>query len=142
MKKNNMYKLNKHIKYQNIQDTENRLYFSYIETNHDVMLTIIDNIADSKIYLYNMNKLDICDITKNEFLSICNYWFYDSSEYYPLSFEMSKRGKTEILSPMYVIIPLESVKIINGHIFHYEDKQKVKKRKAKVIKPLVEVKMG
>ena len=84
--------------------------------------------------LFILDKLDISDISKDEFFSICNYWFYDSSDHYPLSFEISKRGYSEKVLPMVKIVHLDGVKSITGHIFCYNTKQKIKKRKARIIK--------
>ena len=120
--------------YKHIQDEKNRLYISLVETTQETFLCIIDNLIDNKLHLFILDKLDISDISKDDFFSICNYWFYDSSDHYPLSFEISKRGYSEKVLPMVKIVHLDGVKSITGHIFCYNTKQKIKKRKARIIK--------
>ena len=113
--------------------TQNLLFLSLIEYKRENYMCIIDNVTPSEIGAYVLDYADQENVPLSEFLSAVTHWFYSKSENYPLSLELSKRGLTGKLAPIFRTFDTTYVARIVGQAFVYESINKTKVRRRRVI---------
>jgi len=127
---------------EHVSDASNLHITSLLRYRDVNYLVIIDNITADEIHAY---VLDACQTTKidlKNFLTLAVTWFYKSSEMHPLSFEISKNGLTEILSPIYRTFDLCHVTRLVGAEFkyHFDEEPKIRRRRANFVKSPTDIK--
>lgn len=127
---------------ENLDSNENHAYLTLIVYKKQKYLVVVDNIVNEEISAFVLDIAETEDIDVNWFLSICNLWFYGSSEKYPLSFEFAKLGQLDQVKSIIKTFNINSVSRIVGRIFMYniQNKPKVKRRKIIPVPEYVEIK--
>ncbi len=110
-------------------------FITLIQYRKDHFLTIIDNSTPKQIKSY---VLDLCGpsrVNEELVIEIASDWWNKHREYYPLSFEFSKKGLTRQMSSIYRSFNIEYVTRIIGPLpkFEMQEVQSVKRRKRKGI---------
>ena len=135
-------KKTKKLELMEIADPMNYQYMTYLEFGKDdSCLCVIDNIDNGEIRLFILDKLKQSAICPSWFISMVNNWYYNSSEKYPLSIEFSKHGLSDVVSDIYIKLPLSNVKKITGRVFSYQmsAEPKVRRRRVKAVPTNVEI---
>lgn len=119
------------LKIESINDRGNLLYLALVEYKRENYLCVIDNVSSASLGAYVLDYAEQENVKINSFLSLVTKWFYSGSDTHPLSFEIARQGLTEQLSPIYKLFDTAYVSRIIGHAFMYEelDKTKVKRRR-------------
>ena len=127
---------------ENLDSNENHAYLTLIVYKKQKYLVVVDNIVNEEISAFVLDIAETEDIDVNWFLSVCNLWFYASSEKYPLSFEFAKLGQLDKVKRIIKTFNINSVSRIIGRIFMYniQNKPKVKRRKIIPVPEYVEIK--
>lgn len=126
---------------EHVKDNVNLYYLSLIEYKREKYLTVIDNIMPHEVSAFVLDFAEQEKINLVNFLSLVNNWFYKSAHLYPLSFELSKHGLTQYMSPLYRTFDKNFISRIVGRPFEFnmEPNTKVKRRKVTPIPPTVEI---
>lgn len=127
---------------ENLDSNENHAYLTLIVYKKQKYLVVVDNIVNEEISAFVLDIAETEDIDVNWFLSVCNLWFYASSEKYPLSFEFAKLGQLDKVKRIIKTFNINSVSRIIGRIFMYniQNKPKVKRRKIIPVPEYIEIK--
>jgi len=127
---------------ENLDSNDNHAYLTLIVYKKQKYLVVVDNIVNEEISAFVLDIAETEDIDVNWFLSVCNLWFYASSEKYPLSFEFAKLGQLDKVKRIIKTFNINSVSRIIGRIFMYniQNKPKVKRRKIIPVPEYVEIK--
>ncbi len=127
---------------ENLDSNDNHAYLTLILYKKQKYLVVVDNIVNEEISAFVLDILETEDIDVNWFLSVCNLWFYASSEKYPLSFEFAKLGQLDKVKRIIKTFNINSVSRIVGRIFMYniQNKPKVKRRKIIPVPEYIEIK--
>lgn len=127
---------------ENLDSNDNHAYLTLIVYKKQKYLVIVDNIVNEEISAFVLDIAETENIDVNWFLSICNLWFYASSEKYPLSFEFAKLGQLDHVKRIIKTFNINSVSRIVGRIFMYniQNKPKVKRRKIIPVPEYIEIK--
>lgn len=127
---------------EEVQESVNHMYISLLEYKRKNYIVIIDNITDAEISAYVLDYANAEDINVAELLSATTFWYYSASERYPLSFEFSKSGLAESMSPLRRTFKKDYVSRLIGKAFSYEieTKPRVKRKRVQKIQQGVEIK--
>lgn len=127
---------------ENLDSNDNHAYLTLIVYKKQKYLVVVDNIVNEEISAFVLDIAETEDIDVNWFLSVCNLWFYASSEKYPLSFEFAKLGQLDKVKRIIKTFNINSVSRIVGRIFMYniQNKPKVKRRKIIPVPEYIEIK--
>lgn len=126
---------------EHVKDSVNLYYLSLIEYKRENYLSIIDNITDHEVSAFVLDYANQERINMVNFLSLVTNWFYKSAHLYPLSFELSKYGLTQQMSPLYRTFDKNFISRIVGHPFSFDmaPVTKVKRRKVTLVPSTVEI---
>lgn len=116
-------------------------FITLIHYRDEHYLTIVDNADDKTIRAY---VLDFCgpeSISEIEITDIAVFWWKNNRERFPLSFEFSRLGVTNLVSKIYKSFNVEYVKRVIGPVnrFDMSDAVSVRRRKRKAIPKGMEV---
>jgi len=127
---------------ENLDSNDNHAYLTLIVYKKQKYLVVVDNIVNEEISAFVLDIAETEDIDVNWFISVCNLWFYASSEKYPLSFEFAKLGQLDKVKRIIKTFNINSVSRIVGRIFMYniQNKPKVKRRKIIPVPEYIEIK--
>ncbi len=128
--------------FENLESNNNHAYLTLIVYKKQKYIVIVDNIINEEISAFVLDILETENIDVKWFLSICNLWYYQSSEKYPLSFEFAKLGQLDHVKRTIKTFNVNSISRIVGRIFIYNihNKPKVKRRKIVPVPEYVEIK--
>lgn len=128
---------------ENLDSNENHAYLTLIIYKKQKYLVVVDNIVNEEISAFVLDNISSEDIDTQWFISVCNLWFYSSSEKYPLSFEFAKLGQLDKVKTIIKTFNINSVSRIIGRIFMYniQNKPKVKRRKIIPVPDYIEIKL-
>ena len=129
---------------ENVDETQlNNAYLTLIIYKKKKYLVIVDNVSDEEIAAFVLDHAEAEGVDLNWFISVCNLWFYKSSDKYPLSFEFAKLGNLEKVKCLLKTFNVSSISRIVGRIFMYNinAKPKVKRRKIVPVPEYVEIKL-
>ena len=121
----------------------NNAYLTLIIYKKEHYLTVVDNVHDEEISAFVLDRAEAEGVDKQWFISVCNLWFYKSSDKYPLSIEFAKMGNYEKVKRMLKTFNVSSISRIIGRIFMYNinAKPKVKRRKIVPVPQYIEIKL-
>jgi hypothetical protein len=129
---------------ENIDESQlNNAYLTLIIYKKQKYLVVVDNVHDEEISAFVLDRAGAEGVDLNWFRSVCNLWFYKSSDKYPLSIEFAKMGNLDKVKSMLKTFNVTSISRIIGRIFMYNinQKPKVKRRKIVPVPTYVEVKL-
>ena len=126
---------------ENLDSDQNHAYLTLIIYKKQKYLVVVDNVGNEEISAFVLDMAEAEGIDVKWFLSVCNLWFYSSSEKYPLSFEFAKTGHLNTVKKIIRTFNTNSVSRIVGRIFMYniQNKPKVKRRKIIPVPEYVEI---
>lgn len=118
-----------------ISDPGNLHFLSVIEYGGKEYLVVVDNISETEVGAYVVDLIQQEKIDFKAFYSLVTRWFYASSDFVPLSFEVSKLGLTPILGKIYRTFETPHVTRLrgNGFCFDFEESCKIRRRKVSTI---------
>lgn len=110
-------------------------FISLVKYDNTNFLTIIDNISNNKIVAYVLDYCKQTNIDEHELIRLANDWFEKHSTVYPLSIDLSKRGKSSEFSKILRSFNIDYVSRVIGPLYEFNmtrDK-KVRRHKKKNI---------
>lgn len=124
-----------------ISDKGNLNMLSLIEHRRDQYLVIIDNIVDDTVYAYVLDYARQEGIDLKTLIDIAESWLQEKSAAYPLSFELSRLGLTEVANRIYKTFDVAYVTRLVGRPFQYDllNPVKVKRRRANLVSSVIEI---
>jgi hypothetical protein len=124
-------------------EANNNGYLTLIIYKKQKYLVVVDNVHDEEVSAFVLDRAEAEGVDTAWFISVCNLWFYKSSDQYPLSFEFAKMGNLDKVKSILKTFPTSSISRIVGRIFMFNinQKPKVKRRKVVPIPSYVEVKL-
>lgn len=125
-------------------DRGNHYYLSVIEYRKENHLIVVDNITEDEIGAYVLELAPQEGINLSDLITVITKWFYSSSFKYPLSFEFSRLGLTQITNKIYRTFELTHVTrlIGNDFTFNINEEPKVKRRRVSSIPAGVEINLS
>lgn len=129
---------------ENVNETEmNNAYLTLLIYKKEKYLVIVDNISDEEITAFVLDHAEAEGVNLKWFISVCNLWFYKSSDKYPLSFEFAKLGNFDKVKCILKTFNVTTVSRIVGRIFMFNinAKPRVKRRKIVPVPQYVEIKL-
>lgn len=121
------------LKVEFVSSKANHHVLSLVEYKRDLYLCVIDNVTQSEIGAYVLDYAEQENVPVAEFLSVVTQWFYSKSDTHPLSIELAKRGLTNTVASIYRTFDTTYVSRIVGNAFSFDDQQKSKVRRRRVI---------
>ena len=110
-------------------------FVTLIQFRQEHLLTIVDNADDKLVKAYVLDGCGQARIDVQRILPVCEEWFKNSNEIYPLSIEFSKQGLSDIVAPIYHTFNVEYISRVIGPFprFNLMDIQSTKRRRRKTI---------
>lgn len=121
------------LKVEHAEERINHRFLSLIEYKREEYLCVIDNYTSTEIGAFVLDYAEQEGINVSDFLKVATRWFYGKSEKHPLSVELARQGLTESVAPIYRTFDTTYVSRIVGQAFTYENLQKSKVRRRRVI---------
>lgn len=117
--------------FEDLENTMNHQFLTLIEYKRVRYLTVIENVVNDEIHAYVLDLLTAEGLDQEWFLSVATRWFYAASERYPLSFEFTKLGQSDVVKKVLKTFNINSLSRVVGKLFVYDTsvKPKVKRRK-------------
>ena len=122
-------------------DYEGYPFITLIQYHREPILTIIDDSNERNIQAY---VLDLCgpeSVDEETLIEVATEWFDTNSERFPLSFEFSRLGMTELISGIYRTYNTDFITRVIGPLptFHMEAAPVVRRRRRNPVPPGVVV---
>lgn len=126
-----------------LEDQSNYMFLTLIEYKKVKHLTIIENIVGDEIKAYALDSLAAEGIDQDWFMSVATRWFYSASDRYPLSFELTKLGRHDVVQKLLKTFSTSSVSRLIGRVFSYriDEPPKVRRRRVKAVQQVTEIKL-
>ena len=126
-----------------LEDRSNYMFLTLIEYKKVKHLTIIENIVGDEIKAYALDSLAAEGIDQDWFMSVATRWFYSASDRYPLSFELTKLGRHDVVQKLLKTFSTSSVSRLIGRVFSYriDEPPKVRRRRVKAVQQVTEIKL-
>lgn len=126
---------------EHVSDRGNLHLLSLLEHRRDRYLVIVDNIDDENITAYVLDYAQQEGVDLRTFIGIAEEWLERSKGEYPLSFELSRLGLTEVARRIYKTFDLAYVTRLVGRSFQYDltTPIRVRRRRASRVPAGVEV---
>ena len=126
-----------------LEDQSNYMFLTLIEYKKVKHLTIIENIVGDEIKAYALDSLAAEGIDQDWFMSVATRWFYSASDRYPLSFELTKLGRHDVVQKLLKTFSTSSVSRLIGRVFSYriDEPPKVRRRRVKPVQQVTEIKL-
>lgn len=117
--------------FERLEDTMNHQFLTLIEYKRVKYLTVVENVVGDEIHAYVLDNLAAEGLDQQWFMSVTTRWFYGASERYPLSFEFTKLGQSDVIKKVLKTFNINSTSRVIGKLFVYDTtiKPKVKRRK-------------
>jgi hypothetical protein len=117
-------------------------FITLLQYHREPILTIIDDSNDRNIQAY---VLDLCgpeSVDEEVLITIATEWFDTNSDRFPLSFEFSRQGMTDLLSGIYRTYNTDFITRVIGPLpaFNMESTPSIRRRRRKPVPPGIEVK--
>lgn len=126
-----------------VENNQNYLYLSLIEYKRTTYLCVIDNVKKDEITAYVIDNITDNSLSLQDFLSVCNIWYYRSSEKYPISMEFNRLGLNDRVYSLVKTFNSDYVTRIVGKVFTFnlDAKPKVKRKRANLVPKGVEIRV-
>jgi hypothetical protein len=126
---------------EHVSDTGNLRLLSMLEHRRDRYLVIVDNISDDAITAYVLDYAQQEGVDLRTFIQLAEDWLATSNGEYPLSFELSKMGLTNIAKRIYKTFDLAYVTRLVGQPFSYDLQTplRVRRRRANKVPAGIEI---
>lgn len=126
---------------ENIVDRGNLNMLSLLEHRRDQYLVIVDNMNEDVICAYVLDYARQEGIDLKIFIEVAEGWLAGKNAEYPLSFEMSRLGLTEVANKIYKTFDSAYVTRLVGRPFQFEltTPVKIKRRRANKVQAGIEI---
>lgn len=116
-------------------------FITLIQHRNQHVLTIVDNADDKVVRAF---VLDLCgpeNVNELIVINAASTWFYTQKQRYPLSFEFSRLGISNIVSKIYRTYNVEFITRVIGPLPKYDMQavQSVRRRRRKAVSPGTEI---
>lgn len=120
-------------------DYDGYRFLTLIQYRDNKILTIVDDTTDKLIRAYVLDNCEACKVNKEILIRVAIEWFEINDGKYPISFEFSKLGLTEAVSPVYHTFNKDYVTRAIGPMpaFNMNKAPTVKRRRRRVLSPAI-----
>jgi len=122
-------------------DYEGYPFITLIMYRDQHLLGIIDNTTDKMIKAYILDFCGPAAVNEQEIIEIANKWYTTAKDRYPLSFEFSKLGMSDMVKGIYRSYAVGFVTRIIGPLprFEMNEVKSIKRRRRKPISVNMEI---
>ena len=126
---------------EHVSDRGNLRLLSLLEHRRDRYLVIVDNVSSESITAYVLDYAQQEGVDLSTFIKLAEDWLENSNGQYPLSFELSRLGLTNVARRIYKTFDLAYVTRLVGRSFEYDltTPTRVRRRRASKVPAGVEV---
>ena len=89
-------------------------FITLLQYRQQHILTIIDNVDRKTIKAYVLDDCGPTNVNEELVISVAVEWYTKSKDHYPLSFEFSRMGLTDEVSPIYKKFNIDFVSRLIG----------------------------
>jgi len=116
-------------------------FITLIQYREQDLLGIIDNTTDKMIKVYILDLCGATQVNEEQIINVASFWYSESKDKYPLSFEFSKMGISDEVKKIYRSLPVGFVTRVIGPVARFEmnEVKSVKRRRRKAISVNMEV---
>lgn len=116
-------------------------FITLIQFNKELLLTIIDNMDDTSVTAYILDKCGPEEVNEEEIIAVAEEWFNTNSDRFPISFEFSKRGMTMQASKIFRTLNIDYISRVIGPFtkFDMDPIRNVRRRKRKELPTNIEI---
>lgn len=116
-------------------DYEGYPFITLIQYRKQHVLTLIDNADDKHIRHFVLDLCGPAKVDEERLIEVATKWWEYRKEQYPISFEFSRLGMTNEVSPIYRTYNIEYVTRVIGPLpkFEMSEVVSVKRRKRKPV---------
>lgn len=118
-------------------------FITLIQYRKSHVLTLVDNADDNQICHFVLDLCGPSQVDEEGIIEVASSWWKERKDQYPISFEFSRLGMTDVVSPIFRTYNIEYVTRVIGPLpkFDMSSTTSVKRRKRKPVPPGVQVKV-